>query len=495
MHMRDSSHTPSQYAIFGYTALAVCLLGLVMLKGLPMMLLFVGVGTIWMLSYHLTIGWYILVALSPLIHWFLYADRYWYLLQDYPQLLGLYAPVVECFAVVLIIAWIVSRIRQYLQGEKITIHLPGLWLFLLFIGSAMLSLLSVSSADLAIGIKYIYRVLLLWYVGYLVLGVHIIQTKKILHTSLLILAVVGLSGAVMGALSFFTGAWQIYAFPRATPFVIPWLNIAPFGTQHIFLAEVITTTIPIWLYMWYKERSQTKKQWYAGISIGMFIIGLSTLSRAAWVTMAIELLLFVWLLRKKIPWRAYSKHGIVGTMLLIPLGVYLGYFLLTSYAASSSTAARVALTEVAWLLFQEHPIVGNGVGSFVPLITESYAFRLDFGDPLDAHGIIQKIGAEQGIIGLITFFIFFGWIAYHIYKKYTQKAYTTESRLLSFVCLFLLLSPFIFQLFNTQYYSSKMWVPIAICIAASFVTKKDTWSPQFTIPPFPKKSITIRTDM
>ena len=460
-----------------FAGVAVAALFLVVWKGIFSLVLLGSLFAIWLLSYHLTFGWYVLVFLSPMIHWFFRFDTYWYLFQDYPQLLDIYAPVVEFWALGLTIAWIVSLARDWFQGKKVTIFAPGLPWFLLFLASAVISLISLSAADLGEGMKFIVRVLLLWYVGYVVLGANIVTNKKILHTSLYLLACTGLLGALMGFASFFNGAWQIYGFPRSTPFAI--FGIAPFGTQHIFLAEVITTTLPLWLYFWYTQKDQQKQIWLAFASIFIFSIGLFTLSRAAWVTLFFEVLIFLFLMRKRIDWQRYSSAVMWGIFLLFPLFSYLLYFLLTSYAAGSSTAARVALTEIAWQFFLNHPIVGNGVGSFIPLLSDVYAFAVDFGDPIDAHGLGQKLLAEQGILGLLTFSLFIGWIVYHVFSRYFKKSYTHEARLMSFVFFFLVLSPLIFQLFNTQYYSSKMWIPIAI--AGTIVYGKETWSPSFIL--------------
>ncbi|MSU75691.1 MAG: hypothetical protein EXS55_04225 [Candidatus Magasanikbacteria bacterium] len=440
--------------------------------------LFVGViglialALVLLLSEHLLFGWYVLVALSPLIKWELSFLPFHNWLQNYPGLYGMHAPLVEFWTVLLIVAFVINVARRVARGEKISLYWPGLPWFLLFVGSALVSLVPELSVERAVSLKYLAHFILLFYIGYVVLGANIIESKIVWHTSLKILAGVGLAGAVLGALSILTHFVLGDGFVRAAPLSL-W-GWRPFGGEHIFLAEVLTTTIPLWLYFWHQARNVETKR-LAGLAAGfMFVIGLLTLSRAAWVTLASEAVIFFYLTHEHRSWRSLVEEWWWAFVVALPVFGYLIYFLITSTAAAGSTAARLSLTDIAFYLWREHPIVGQGVGTFVDKLADIKVFSLEFGAPLDAHGVVQKLLAEQGLLGLITFTIFIGWIIRTILARYRDKNYTDEARTAYFVSFFLVLSPLIFQLFNTQYYSSKMWVPISLAIAQAIIYRKET---------------------
>ena len=73
---------------------------------------------------------------------------------------------------------------------------------------------------------------------------------------------------------------------------------------------------------------------------------------------------------------------------------------------SSSTENRLLLTQIAWRAFVSKPMLGYGPGMFVNIVDDNIRFRAKYGDPLDSHGIWQKMIAEVGLIGSATFAIF-----------------------------------------------------------------------------------------
>ncbi|EKD66930.1 MAG: hypothetical protein ACD_48C00672G0002 [uncultured bacterium] len=433
-----------------------------------------GIG-LWWLSFHLDIGWYILVFLSPMIHWMLRGVDYWYVFKDYPVLMDIKAPLVEFWALFLLVAFVISRLRLWSRGEKQRLLLPGVFWFGLFMISAFISLINVHPTELIGSAWYAIRFLLFCYIAYIVLGANIVTSKDMFRKSLYALAAGGIFASMIGFVSLFTGAWRdVYGVPRATPFAL-FGGWAPFGYQHIFLGETLTTTFPVFVYLWYVAKKQHKK-WWASVAVFVLIVGLLTLSRAAWVTYAIEFGLFLFLLRHIDRFKRISRTFFTGIVLVSPLMLYFIYFVFTSVIVQGSNAARLALTDIALFFWKWHPIVGNGVGSFVPMLREVLYFEIEFGEAIDAHGMIQKLLSEQGIFGLLTFSLFLFWILKHLYKRYRDSQCSEDARWVGLVSLFLVLSPVIFQLFNTQYYSSKMWVPIAIAVVGNIVYRHEKTS-------------------
>ena len=426
---------------------------------LLLLLLFLVIFT----SYHLDWGWYVLVFLSPMINWVISFEDYWYFFQDYPTLLNINAPAVDFWLVLLLSSFIFCLVRKWFQGKKVDIKFPVFGLYLLFLLSAILSIFSIPSGAESIGLKYILRFILLIYFGFIFLGSNIVKDKKILDRSLITLASVGVLASVMGLVSFFLGVGvEVYGIPRSTPFAIGgWI---PFGFQHIFLAETITTALPIMLLFWYRAHDKKIKNIWAGLALFSLFIGLMTLSRAAWVTIAFSSILFIFLIRDKINLSEIIKKYVWLSAVVLPIFFYLLYFMSSSWLVTSSTNPRWYLTEIALYLFSTHPIVGNGIGTFLHELNDIEFFWYEIGDLTDAHGILQKIISEQGLLGLITFGLFIGYIVYKLYKKFKINSLSNETGVYSLLGIFLITVPLTFQLFSTQYYTAKMWVPIGLAV-------------------------------
>ncbi len=455
--------------------ISTLILGLYFWKGIFVFVLFALALFIWALSYRLDIGWYILVFLAPMINWIFYLDRYWYLFQDYPQLLKIHAPMVDFWTVILFAAFIVARIRNWLLGQKKFIRLPGFFWFSLFILSALFSLYNVEQLHLFEAISYLFRFIFLWYFGFVVLGVNIIENKKILKNSLIILALGAVLAAIMGFVSFFLGTGlEVYGTMRSTPFAIG--NWVPFGLQHIFLAEIITVALPIFFFFWYREKDPEGSRYMGYLTFFVLLIGLLTLSRAAWLSLLFGLFLYIFFVHSKVEVGKIIKKYSWFLLALAPIAAYLAFFLTTSGAAESSTSTRWYLTEISLHFFSNHAIFGNGVGSFLYLLPDVNFLWYEIGDVIDAHGIIQKLIAEQGLLGLTTFFLFIWSFLYPMIKRFYNKNYREEARQYALLGVFLIILAITFQLFSTQFYTSRMWIPITLAIAQHIIFRNSTYT-------------------
>lgn len=440
-------------------------------KGIFFVLAVLVLCAVWALSYRLDIGWYVLVFLSPMWHLTIRFADYWYLFQEYPQLLGIYGPAVDFWAVLLLAAFMLNRVRAYFDGGKAAVRLPLIGVYLLFFMSALLSLWYVPYEYVNDTIKFIVRFVLFFYVGFVVLGVNIVSSKEILRRSLLAFGISGLLGAIMGFISLPLGVWQGGVIPRAVPFAIGrWM---PFGDQHIFLGEAITATVPIWLYFWYTERNSEKRSLYRGIAIFMLVIGFLTFSRAAWIAFLLGAALLLWLLREEVSFKALFQSTwwfVAGVLALFPLFFA---FLSTTYNVTSSTTHRYYLFEIAMYLFWQHPLVGNGVGMYPWLSSELNFFQWEIGGLQESHGWIQQLLSEQGALGLFFFLLFFLYFFVFLIRRYKQHHYTKDAQQMALLGIFMVALPLTFQLFSTHLYTSKLWVPVALAMAGYVVYAHD----------------------
>ena len=98
------------------------------------------------------------------------------------------------------------------------------------------------------------------------------------------------------------------------------------------------------------------------------------------------------------------------------------------------------------------------------MLGDSYIYRLDYGDPLDGHGFIQKIILEEGYVGLILFVSFLIWNILLLYK-YRRDRYVS-------IMLLTVVGAVVFQLFNTSYFNSVMWLPLGVASASVLQARK-----------------------
>ena len=87
---------------------------------------------------------------------------------------------------------------------------------------------------------------------------------------------------------------------------------------------------------------------------------------------------------------------------------------------------------------------------------------------MDSHGFIQKILLEEGFVGLALFVIFLIIVFAELFKVESPVA---EDGLLIPLMITMLAGVFAFQMFNTSYFSSVMWLPIGVALAAAKLSK------------------------
>jgi len=435
---------------------------------------------------------YVLVFLAPMMHWQFQLARFSSVLDKYPGILTFFAPMVDVWAVVLLVAFGISLLRTWAHGDKIHIRMPGIGIYGLFLASALVSLFHVFPWEVVSSFKYIIRFPLFVYIGYVTLGTNILTTKVLLHRAMNVFLFSVTLGALMGLASLFLHVWGLAGLMRAVPFAI--FGWAPFGDQHIFLAELFVVTIPMAIYLGVVAERVTVRNLYFGLACMHVLVCLLTFSRAGWLTLFVQTIAFLIIMRKKIPWKdAIHTYIWWGIAALIPFSVYMFHFLGTK-VVSMSDAARLALTDISWYLFRHSPFIGQGVGTFVDRVSEIQFFVYEFGTPIDAHSILDKVAAEQGILGIVTFGLFVYWLLLQLYTRAMNTAYIREAKYISMMSLFVVGGALFFQLFSTQYYSAKVWVPIMFALAQLILYKGEIVS-QTTSNFFQKKKKSIDTQI
>ncbi len=229
--------------------------------------------------------------------------------------------------------------------------------------------------------------------------------------------------------------------------------------------------VPIGVYLLHTTRSAQKRRWLFLANVLIAMIALLTFARTAWIVLGVELLVGMWLYKdelKKVTFaKPIKKLAMLSLIVLLPVIGYMAA-ISSSQLVAGSTSTRWDLTMIAWEHFKASPIVGNGPGSFIPLVGDTRIFVIEYGDPLDAHGMIQKVIAENGSLGLITWLALLMAVLGMSYAamKHVHKKHPNDYALLG--ALFVtVVGAMVYQLLNTSYYNAKMWLPIGLLLVGT----------------------------
>ncbi len=432
-------------AIFSYSTHG----GVITIAGLLLLVVF---------CLNLEIGLYLTIFALPVINWNIY-------------LKGLIIPGSDLFGLLLLTAFIGRFIFFKLFPsnqikEKITkIRLPFILPFICFFVVAVISsLLSKEPGD---AVWYTVRWILFFYTAFVVIPVNIITDEKILKRSLWSFVLSASIIALMGAYSLFLQDWQ-HTFVRVQP--VQMFNMYPVGENQNLIAEFLVIGVFFAIALKFLSRDIMTRKLLTLTALLLIFISVLTFSRAAWIVLFIQILLYIWY-QTRISRKQYIVILFIGFILLAPLGVYMYRIQHEFRIGISSTRNRVALTQIAWENFLEKPVFGHGSGTFISLVEDNIRFRAQYGDPLDSHGIWQKVLAENGALGIITFIVFLGSMFMMFWKRIVQLYKKGKNNVFLPIVLGACGGLF-FQFFNTSYYKGKVWLPLGIAVATWYIVNQ-----------------------
>ncbi|MBI2410340.1 MAG: O-antigen ligase family protein [Candidatus Kerfeldbacteria bacterium] len=381
------------------------------------------------------------------------------------------APVVDVIGV-FAVAGLAVRLLIFAMSDKAAFRATHWWgggLFLAWVAVGIISATQTIVLPVTSSLYYVLRMMSFFYIAYIFFPMNTMRNSKTLHHILRILLGVGVIVAIYGLYSFGVALANPNIPDRAIPVVI--FGFAPLGINHNLIADMMVAIIPIGLYLLSQEKNPVIQRFFLlSISL-MAMVNMLTFSRTGWLAFVLEMvLLVVFQYRHHI--KRFFKYMVLTSLIAFPIIAYMLYFTFTSDIVRSSNQSRLFLNDIALQMFEDHPFIGNGPNAFVYQLSYNKLYTLEYGEPIDAHGFIQKVGSELGILGLLIYnalVIYAIFTAYRAYSRYAKNA--QESYLL--FCLFLLVCGSIFsQLFQTSYYSPKMWFPIGVALAAASLAKK-----------------------
>ena len=368
-----------------------------------------------------------------------------------------------------ILAWILKAIilTKTRKDRAWEIHPPLLFPFLALVLAHVVSAFSSAQPDPLLVLKYAFRPVLFSYVAWVLLPTHLIRSRRRLIDVCGIVAVFGTLFALIGLVSM---AYPLEGLPigRARPLEL--FGQTLLGENQNSLADVLIWTLPLTLALRLLVRDLRVRR-VAGIAAGIQLLaGICTFTRTFWIAGAFEIFVFGLLSAREVIER-HRRTITLGVIAMIPFAVAIAYYWVSPTAQSSNTT-RQMLLEIAWNLFRDSPWIGVGAGTFVDHVAWTRLFSIEFGLPLDSHGIIQKLGAETGLFGLISFSWIWLAVIQMVYRVWKKLSDPLEKALLACIASSAV-GAFVYQLLNTDYWTARLWLPLGIlCAYLAMVQRK-----------------------
>ncbi len=395
------------------------------------------------------IGLYLMAFFLPAINW----HFYFYSLE---------IPFIDLLAL-LVGSGFFLHILLKMRRQPTAIALPFKKIFLPFLAAALVSALLAKHP--AADVWYACRWLLFFYLFYLAIPFNIIKLKPNIWPKALLAFI---SSAVV---STWLGVWSLASQDWAHSLVriklVPLGGIYPLGSNQNLLAEVLLPAI-FFLLFWRLEAKSRRRQKIINLILTFLVLVLlGTFSRAAWLGLLFFGGFFV-IYYYGPRARRFILPSVGILVLLTPMIFYMVKMQNTYSIGVSSTENRILLTKIAYQAWRQKPLWGQGPGEFINLVKDNVRFRAKYGEPIDSHGVAQKVLAENGLVGLILFFAFVAAIFIYLLKTLFQYP-QFKKILLPLFCASG--SIFLFEIFNTSYYKGKLWLPIAISLAVAYLAQ------------------------
>ena len=291
------------------------------------------------------------------------------------------APIADWAALILLPLAAVGWLRR----ERTP--LPGLAGYTLMLLAAIASVtVSIAPSE---ALHHLIRKPLFFYLTYAFGLVWLIRhhTPTTTLWRLLIAWVLSIAG-----LSLLTSAMRILAGDAL------WFStIAGLTPNHKTLAIGLSTALPLLL----GRRGEAPGRILDLAIAGAFAAILMSASKTAWIITGFSVAWFVPATR---PFSTRLRLVMPALVLAIALAYY-APVLLGSKAMLDAARSRHSLNSRAWSMFAAHPLIGSGTGMNV--LVEQVTFPHYRVNGVDAHGVIQKVASETGLVGLVGY----GWFS------------------------------------------------------------------------------------
>ena len=200
------------------------------------------------------------------------------------------------------------------------------------------------------------------------------------------LLVVGMG--ITGVLSAVTSAARLLAGNA-----LWWSRIGGLTPNHKTLAVALAGGLPLALGIAFGPEGRPRTAARV-VCVASLLAILLSLSKAAWLGAAVGI---AWFVPRTRP--LATRPRVLVPVVALALAVLTALpFISGSRAMLDAARSRHSLNKRAWGMFSAHPIIGAGAGISTEVETVTFPdYRVN---GVDAHGVLQKVGGEMGLVGL-----------------------------------------------------------------------------------------------
>ncbi|MEK7159707.1 MAG: O-antigen ligase family protein [Patescibacteria group bacterium] len=442
---------PMKNLVVFYVALAVLnLIGIGFINAKYILLSDIVLIALTVFYYYPEIGLYLMIFLYPFSGWQLTFD-------------SINLPYSDLAALMLFVSVALKITVQVIVGKETFKNIfkenfPSVLFAGLFFLAGFLSLINVDFRMSSI--KYLLRPMIFFYLMFVVLPYYLIKDKVIFKRALYSFLAAGIVVAGLGLLSVAFPQGANVDLNRAVPYAIAGFNLVA-GNQNA-IAEILIVVLPITMLLFLLTERIKERGWYVLIGILFCFVTLMTFSRAGWLALMVELLVLYFIQRRHL----VNRYVLAAIIFVVILVLAIFYFTVWQNIdwIKTSNANRLLLTHISLSAFWEHPFIGHGLNTFQDIIGRTFVYTVEFGEPLESHGFVQKLMTETGSFGLITFLILLGSVAQRLWQGFLATKGTTAKAIVS--CLIILFCGLVtFEFFSTSYFLAIMWLPLGVALA------------------------------
>jgi probable O-glycosylation ligase (exosortase A-associated) len=167
------------------------------------------------------------------------------------------------------------------------------------------------------------------------------------------------------------------------------------------LANTLICSLPLLAVMLFSERGSAKRLLLAAVAALCLYVTLMTGARAGLISLAVVTLLLVLVSRRKLIVAALLGIALLVLWVRLPQSLKDRYATLQTYRTEATYQTRVETAKLGFRMFEDHPLTGVGLGSFMVARAEEYD-----GVWLQPHNVYAQVAAEMGVLGIIAFVAF-----------------------------------------------------------------------------------------
>jgi len=229
------------------------------------------------------------------------------------------------------------------------------------------------------------------------------------------------------------------------------------------------------MYLFYVAKNMTMRFVYTMSLLVLVVADIFILSRSAFLSVLVAVgflfIIYPFIRENKSIKTALFEIGFRAISIIAFMVICLGFytnFINQTYTGEvkSSSDSRVDMTKSSIVMFLYNPVIGNGIANFKMLLGNDVEYIKNYYIALDSHGVIQKILVEQGVVGIVTFLLFITAI-FIMYFKAIKNIINYDDRMALSIVFSMFIAALFLQLFNTTYYTYRLWMPIGLFIVAS----------------------------